>query len=62
MINQHIGIKVVVTIDGKLYATYIGIDPMLSHTHIDDYVTDWAADQWRDHAAERITKIYWVYV
>ena len=62
MINQHIGIKVVVTIDGQLHAKHTGVDPMLSHQHIDDYVADWVADQWKNHAAERITKIYWVYV
>ena len=59
---KHIPIKVIVTVDGERFGKHIGVDPWLGHQQIDDYVTDYVADEWADYAAARITKVEWIYI
>jgi hypothetical protein len=64
-LSDKVTIKVIVTIDGTKKAKMIGFDAtqeaLLGWQGIDDEIRDWVYDQWSDYAAERITKISWIY-
>ena len=65
---KHLPIQVIVTVQSHnlpsptRFAKHIGVDPWLGHQQIDDYVTDFVADEWADHAAESIVKVEWIYI
>ena len=59
---KHIPIKVIVTVDGERFGKHVGVDGCFGHQQIDDFVTDWVADEWADYAAARITKVEWIYI
>jgi len=59
---KHIPIKVMVTDEnGFRFAKLVGVDPWLGHQQIDDFVTDFVADEWNNYHADYIVKTEWIY-
>ena len=48
--------------DGQRFGKHIGVDPIFGYQDIDDYVTDYVADEWSNVAAEKIVKVEWIYI
>lgn len=60
---KHIPIKVIVKFEnGHRMAKLVGVDPWLGHHQIDDWVTDFVADEWNNVPAGFIVKTEWIYI
>ncbi len=55
-------IVVKVTVNGNRYGKELNVDALFGYQDIQDFVTDWVADEWSDYPAEAITDILWQYV